>query len=123
MLSLPVAARSIQCPGAAGRRLRESIASAFVGKHPCIAPLQDNNVVVKTWGTPREEPELLNHVDLVAKLGIADLEKGTAVAGWRPQLLYTCARCRPTWYTCTRLQGQAMLAKDIDVTNACSAGF
>ena len=43
--------------------------------------MQDNNVVVKTWGTPREEPELLNHVDLVAKLGIADLEKGTAVAG------------------------------------------
>jgi hypothetical protein len=38
-------------------------------------------VVVKTWGTPREEPELLNHVDLVARLGIADLEKGTAVAG------------------------------------------
>jgi seryl-tRNA synthetase len=38
-------------------------------------------VVVKTWGTPREEPELLNHVDLVAKLGIADLEKGCAVAG------------------------------------------
>lgn len=38
-------------------------------------------MVVKTWGTPREEPELLNHVDLVAKLGIADLEKGTAVAG------------------------------------------
>lgn len=38
-------------------------------------------MVVKTWGTPREEPELLNHVDLIAKLGIADLEKGTAVAG------------------------------------------
>lgn len=42
---------------------------------------QDNNVVVKMWGTPREEPELINHVDLVSKLGIADLEKGTAVAG------------------------------------------
>jgi len=38
-------------------------------------------VVVKTWGTPREEPELINHVDLVSKLGIADLEKGTAIAG------------------------------------------
>lgn len=41
-------------------------------------------MVVKTWGTPREEPELLNHVDLVAKLGIADLEKGVAVAGATP---------------------------------------
>ncbi len=63
-----------------------------VGAQPCLASPQDNNVVVKTWGTPREEPELLNHVDLVAKLGIADLEKGTAVAGWRSQLPRTCAR-------------------------------
>lgn len=46
-----------------------------------LPPPQDNNAVVKTWGTPREEPELVNHVDLVQKLGIADLEKGTAVAG------------------------------------------
>lgn len=49
------------------------------GQHPVCK--QDNNVVVKTWGSPREEPELLSHVDLVAKLGIADLEKGAAVAG------------------------------------------
>jgi seryl-tRNA synthetase len=81
VLSLPVAGRSIQRPAAHGKRLRESIACISVGKYPCTTSLQDNNVVVKTWGTPREEPELLNHVDLVAKLGIADLEKGTAVAG------------------------------------------
>lgn len=36
---------------------------------------------VKTWGTPREEADLKNHVDLVLMLDIADLDNGTAVAG------------------------------------------
>ena len=44
-------------------------------------PPQDNNAVVKTWGEPRTEEKLLNHVDLVEKLGIVDLEKGVQVAG------------------------------------------
>lgn len=43
---------------------------------------QDNNVVVKLHGTPREGDEKLwNHVDLVQLLDIVDLEKGVAVAG------------------------------------------
>ena len=44
--------------------------------------VQDNNVVVKLHGTPREsEEKLWNHVDLVQLLDIVDLEKGVAVAG------------------------------------------
>lgn len=43
--------------------------------------MQDNNVVVKTWGEARTDTELHSHVDLVRKLDIADLEKGSAVAG------------------------------------------
>ena len=42
---------------------------------------QAENEVVKTWGTPREEDGLHNHVDLVQLLDIADLEAGTSVAG------------------------------------------
>ena len=72
----------------------EPVVLTRVGAHPHAATTQDNNVVVKTWGTPREEPELLNHVDLVAKLGIADLEKGTAVAGaGLPLFCMYLARC------------------------------
>lgn len=43
---------------------------------------QDNNLVVRTWGTPREEAGLLNHVDLVDRLGIVELE-----AGNKPRLI------------------------------------
>lgn len=38
---------------------------------------QENNEVVRTWGTPREEEGLLSHVDLVNNLGIVELEAGT----------------------------------------------
>jgi seryl-tRNA synthetase len=37
---------------------------------------EDNNVVVRTWGTPREDAGLLSHVDLVQHLGIVDLDAG-----------------------------------------------
>lgn len=37
---------------------------------------QDNNQVVRKWGTLREEAGLFNHVDLVNKLGIVELEAG-----------------------------------------------
>ena len=43
---------------------------------------QDNNVVVRTWGTPREESGLVNHVDLVNKLGIVELEAGNLWSGY-----------------------------------------
>ena len=46
--------------------------------------LQVDNAVVRTWGTPREEPgRLHNHVDLVQLLDIVELEHGSTVAGSR----------------------------------------
>lgn len=44
-----------------------------------FSPKQDNNLVVRTWGTPRDQSGLVNHVDLVNKLGIVDLEAGNKV--------------------------------------------
>lgn len=44
---------------------------------------QANNALVREVGTRREEGGLYNHVDLVQLLGIADLERGSAVAGSR----------------------------------------
>ena len=45
---------------------------------------EDNNAVVKTFGTPRTKQDAkYNHVDLVNLLGIVDLEAGQAVAGSR----------------------------------------
>ena len=49
--------------------------------HELTALIQTENEVVKTWGTPREEDGLRNHVDLVQMLDIADLQAGTTVAG------------------------------------------
>lgn len=37
---------------------------------------QENNLVVRTWGTPRKEEDLLIHVDLVDRLDIVELEAG-----------------------------------------------
>lgn len=48
---------------------------------------EDNNAVVKTWGEARTDTELHSHVDLVRRLDIADLEKGSAVAGNRGYFL------------------------------------
>lgn len=79
-------------------------------------------MVVKTWGTPREEPELLNHVDLVAKLGIADLEKGTAVAGEHLNRHAPVPGVDQPGTPAQDLQGQAMLTRDTGVTSG-SAGF
>ncbi|GAB4815456.1 hypothetical protein N2152v2_002502 [Parachlorella kessleri] len=42
-----------------------------------------NNAVVKTFGEPRQEEKLFNHVDLVQLLDFVDLEKGTDTAGSR----------------------------------------
>ncbi|KAH7445029.1 hypothetical protein KP509_02G103200 [Ceratopteris richardii] len=49
-------------------------------------PISDdeaNNEVIRTWGAPRKESGLKNHVDLVEMLGLANLKKGTEVAGGR----------------------------------------
>jgi seryl-tRNA synthetase len=48
---------------------------------------EDNNLVVRTWGTPREEAGLRSHVDLVSDLGIVELEAGTDIAGGRGYFL------------------------------------
>lgn len=45
--------------------------------------MQDNNAIVRTFGEPRTEEKLYNHVDLVLLLDIVNLEAGTAVAGGR----------------------------------------
>lgn len=50
--------------------------------------MQANNVVVKTEGQLREDPELYNHVDLVQLLDIVDLESGSTVAGSCASKLY-----------------------------------
>jgi seryl-tRNA synthetase len=47
----------------------------------CMQNLQAENVIVRTYGEPREEDGLRNHVDLVQLLDIVDLEAGTSVAG------------------------------------------
>ena len=54
---------------------------------------QDNNPIERTWGTPRDETGLPNHVDLVAMLDIVDLEKGQEVAGSRGYYLKGAVRC------------------------------
>ncbi|XP_074579529.1 serine--tRNA ligase [Curcuma longa] len=42
-----------------------------------------NNAVIRTWGERRMETKLRNHVELVKRLDIADLDKGADVAGGR----------------------------------------
>lgn len=56
--------------------------------------MQAENEVVKTWGQPREEEKLHNHVAMVQMLDIADLESGTAVAGASPAVV---SRCETGW--------------------------
>jgi len=46
-----------------------------------------NNTIERVWGTKRMEENLPNHVDLVAMLDIADLERGADVAGGRGYFL------------------------------------
>ena len=55
--------------------------------------MQAHNVVVKTEGHMREEPELFNHVDLVQMLGIVDLESGSTVAGTHANHLKALLGC------------------------------
>ena len=61
---------------------------------PSDPPPQDNNPIERTWGTPRDETGLPNHVDLVAMLDIVDLEKGQEVAGSRGYYLKGAVRAR-----------------------------
>ena len=77
------------CPASSSAPLPELCLPSGVG-HPLIngAPpvalcVQDNNPVERTWGEPRLETGLPNHVDLVHMLDLVDLEKGQEVAGSR----------------------------------------
>ena len=70
----------------AGAR-RDSLLSRVGNLIPDACPVaqsEDDNVVVRTWGEPRDKVRApYNHVDLVHMLGIVDLEAGAAVAGGR----------------------------------------
>lgn len=44
---------------------------------------EDNNQIIRSWGEKRVDSNLKNHVKLVELLGIADLIKGSNVAGGR----------------------------------------
>ena len=48
----------------------------------------------RTWGEPRLETGLPNHVDLVHMLDLVDLEKGQEVAGSRGYYLKGAVRGR-----------------------------
>ena len=48
-----------------------------------IAEEEDGNRVERTWGEPRQEDGLLNHVDMMYRLGWTDLPAGAMVAGGR----------------------------------------
>jgi hypothetical protein len=43
--------------------------------------MQANNAVMKTFGEPRKEEKLFNHVNLVLLLDVVNLEQGASVAG------------------------------------------
>jgi seryl-tRNA synthetase len=46
-----------------------------------------DNLVVRTWGTPRSPEGLLNHHDLLWRIGGYEPERGVAVAGHRGYFL------------------------------------
>lgn len=42
---------------------------------------EENNTVVRTWGTPRATDGVIPHWDIGAKLGLFDLERGAKISG------------------------------------------
>ena len=42
---------------------------------------EENNIVVRSWGTPRAVDGVIPHWDLGAKLGLFDLERGAKISG------------------------------------------
>jgi seryl-tRNA synthetase len=42
---------------------------------------EENNVVLRTWGTPRDPEGVAPHWDIGAKLGLFDLERGAKISG------------------------------------------
>jgi seryl-tRNA synthetase len=52
-----------------------------------ISNNEDENVVLRRWGTPRDPTGLLNHHDLLWRIGGYEPERGVAVAGHRGYFL------------------------------------
>ena len=42
---------------------------------------EENNAVVRTWGTPRENEKILPHWEIGARLGLVDFERGAKISG------------------------------------------
>ncbi|MEO7216915.1 MAG: serine--tRNA ligase [Gemmatimonadaceae bacterium] len=42
---------------------------------------EENNLVVRTWGTPRDPEGVVPHWDIGTKLGLIDLERGAKISG------------------------------------------
>jgi seryl-tRNA synthetase len=42
---------------------------------------EENNAVVRTWGTPRHDPRLEPHWEIGARLGLIDFERGAKISG------------------------------------------
>jgi len=55
----------------------------FVHDTVPVSQDEEENAVVNTWGTQRQEEGLLSHVDLLQMCDMVDTERGTAVAGGR----------------------------------------
>ena len=60
---------------------------------------EENNVIVREWGTPRSREGVKPHWEIGAQLGIIDLERAAKVSGsgfvfYRRQRRHgSCARC------------------------------
>ncbi|MEM4296884.1 MAG: serine--tRNA ligase [Nitrososphaerota archaeon] len=44
---------------------------------------EEENVMVRSWGSPRADGELMDHVDIMQRLGLADLDAAAKIAGAR----------------------------------------
>ena len=42
---------------------------------------EENNAVVRTWGTPRENEKIVPHWEIGARLGLVDFERGAKISG------------------------------------------
>ncbi len=59
----------------------------IVGEEVPIFQDEEHNRVERTWGTPRDPTGLLNHHDLLWRIGGYEPERGVAVAGHRGYFL------------------------------------
>ena len=59
----------------------------IVGENVPIFLDEDHNRVERSWGTPRDPVGLLNHHDLLWRIGGYEPDRGVAVAGHRGYFL------------------------------------